>query len=651
MSNSLRHALTSFREQLEHRQQDRRTDRIAKGRADQDSEPLPQIQMASSPDVKAFFARVAATVEMDGKRYAPEMPEGTLASPLEDRETAAMAHASMAPSVHMQHLWEAWQRVEALVPGNTDAMGVPQNVCAALLMAELNYLMQENSVRPLMAAGVLMKVRQSVQAFLDGRTNDTVTLLKNALHTDPHNHSVLMLLSQIQYYQAARGLQNSLPEARDLAQRSTIYSEKQKPAQLAYYRYLAIVTERSVAPERAMEWLRESGMLHISPMLESNEGLMVERGIYLRAWAILAGIPVDLWQEAELNAVKDLVTKVIGGVAVYIAWLRTPLLTAASLSKTSIPVVEEIERLLQTTVRSYAEHANALKQLPLTSSDKPWLLRVRFLNAVVQVAPVPYFDQAMCQFSLDGQSWNEGNSPDPELRATIGLREISYWRLWALVMTPYKDMRQPYLMPAEETINDGDLLGSCDQLLTTLVATEKQLVKAHLWDDLKPWLVRWQLDHLLAASTGSNKPRMRFAPSLPPYTSLYRIWQEPPVSALLPSEIILESARRGGFASMFEIVAALEGANRMIHDPVHGLLASQKRALAAANRYNPKKFKSVAAEFGGSAGSGLLMVAMPLGMLGLLAAVVTFSANWGQALGLILALGGIAGVVALNLKK
>jgi hypothetical protein len=228
---------------------------------------------------------------------------------------------------------------------------------------------------------------------------------------------------------------------------------------------------------------------------------------------------------------------------------------------------------------------------------------------------------------------------------------VSYWRLWTLVLTPFKDMRQPYLLPAEEIIHDGDLLASCDQLLATLVASEKSLIKAHLWEDLKPWMTRWQLDHLLAASTGSNKPRNRFAPSLPPYTSLYRIFQEPPVSGLLPSEIIIENAKRGAFSSLFEVVAALEGAGRLINDPVHGIVASQKRALAAANRYNPKKFKTVAQEFGGSSGNGFLMLAMPVGVLGLVAAVVSFSANWGQALGLLLALGGVAGVVALNLKK
>ncbi|RYG62208.1 MAG: hypothetical protein EON60_00715 [Alphaproteobacteria bacterium] len=634
MSNPLRHALVSFKEQLERRQQERRTERIARTRAEQEHEPLGNVPLATSPDVKMFFQRIKTSVELDTARYAHEAlaldaaarasagPEAGGIAPLplsgltalagDGEPDAAALVASVSPSVHIIHLWESWNRVENLVPNTPERRAPHPSMCAALLMAEVTHLLQEQAQKPLMPASMLMKVKQSVQGYLDGRTNDTVTLLKNVLHNDPHNHSVLMMLSQILYSQAARGVQNALPEAREYAQRSTIYSDKVSPAQLAIYRYLAIATERAFGPERALEWLRETSMLNVQDMLDSGEGIMADRGMYLRGWALLSTIPVDLWQEAELANVKNLVTKAIGGVAIYMAWLRSPMLAAAHLSKLSLPHVDEIEIMLKTAMVSYAEHATALKQLPLKTSDKPWLLRVRFLNALVQVSPVPAFDQAMLQIALDGQSWNEGGSPDPELRATLGLREISYWRLWALVLTPFKDIRQPYLLPAEETIHDGDMLASCDQLLSTLAATEKQLIKAHLWDDLKPWLVRWQLDHLLAASTGSNKPRNRFAPSLPPYTGLYRIWQDPPINGLLPSDIIAECAKRGAFASLFEVLAALDGAGKLINDPVHGLIASQKRALTAANRYNPKKFKTVAAEFGSSSGNSLLILIMPV---------------------------------------
>ncbi len=672
MSTSLRHAINSFSEQLQHRQQERRTQRIAATRAEQeDSTTMASIPL--SPDVRAFFTHIAQSVQRDRQRYhlaiamgvenseqnaaanavpgalPDESPFSIVEAP-ENQDAAAVALAHVSPGPHVLLLWDEWMRNERLIPSVEDSQSMGRSPCGALLVAELNKLTQDTTAKPAMAMSLIGKTKQSVQAFLDGRTNDAVTLLKNALQSDPHNHSILMSLSQISYWLATKGVQNVLPEARDFAQRSTIYSEKQTPSQMAFYQYTAIVTESAFGPERTLEWLRDSGMLNTDNFSDNGDSLLAERGLYLRAWYLLSQVPVELWHEAEFRALLNLVTKVVGGATVYLAWFRTPLLTAASLGK-DIPILEEIERLVHSAYRLHSNHYTAFQQLSPQSGDKPWLLRVRFLSAVKAIMTVPAFDQAALHFSLDGQSWEENMTPDPELRATTGLRELTYWRLWALVLTPYKDIRQPYLMPAEETASDLSLLASCEELLTTLATTERNLIKAHLWDDLKPWLVRWQLEHLLAASTGSNKPRSRFAPSLPPYTHLYRAWQDPPISSLLPSEIIAENARRGAFASFFEITAALEGANRLINDPVHGLVASQKRALAAANRYNPKKFKTVAQEFGSSGGSGLLMLLMPVGLLGLMAAVFTFSANWGQALGLMLALGGVAGVVALNLKK
>ncbi len=689
MSTSLRHAIQSLNEQLQHRQKERRDTRIASTRAENEHDAPLQATYALSPDVKAFFGLVGQAVERDRYRYGHPagQPPASAPSPTADAattdststeaspanaamapaykpaavtnpattpaDTAALAYAYVVPGVHVQQLWELWKQHEALLPGTPTENGAEAvNPCAALLLAELNNLSQENTKKPLMAQGLLLKVKQSVQAFLDGRTNDSVTLLRNALHNDPHNHSILMLLSQIHYWLGVSGgVQNMMPEARDLGQRSTIHSDKRTPAQMAFYRYLAIVTESALSPERTLEWLRDSGLLNVDHLTSNSEGLMAERGIYLRAWYLLSCIPVQHWHEREFQNIQELVTRVIGGAAMYLAWLRTPLQTAATMNQNTLPGVQDIEKMLHTAQRQHATHFTALKQFTQATQDKPWLLRVRFLATVTAISPLPAFDQALLHFSLDGMGWEEGVTPDPELRATLGLRELSYWRLWAMVLTPYKDVRQPYLLPAEETVSDLPLLGSCEELLQLLAQNERELVKAHLWEDLKPWMVRWQVDHLLAASTGSNKPRTRFAPSLPPYTSLYRLWQDPPVTALLPSELITENARRGAFASLFEVTAAIEGASRLINDPVHGLVAAQKRALAAANRYNPSKFKSVAQEFGSTAGSGLLIAFIPIAMLGLIAAVINFSANWGQALGLILALGGVAGVVAINVKK
>jgi|GEM_PF-4449075 len=662
-SNALRHAITTFREQLERRQQQRRKDRLAKTRAGREMDTARQasLPLAMSRDVKALFDAVAASVAQDRDRYVlPVAPVAEVSA--EDHEapgqpTAQQPHtldtATVVPSMHVQFLWDRWHKVSRVLPQTEDVgtAALPPAIaaCNSLVMSEIAHLMEENTARPPIAPQLVMKLRQAIQAFSEERHNDALILLKNVLHSDPHNHMILMILSQMQYAMAGNGMHNLLHEARDNAQHSIVFSEKLPPGRLAFYRYLAIVSELPISAERALEWLRETDLLD-PRLLTGKHGLLSQHGLHLRAWAILAGIPASLWGEQEFTSIRDLMIHVNGGAAVYLAWLRTPLLDAAAMGKT-VPILDELEVLLHTCAQQYMDVTGALRQLPLRTSDKPWLLRVRYLHTLVQVAPIPNLDHALCNVALDGQSWSKDVSPDPELHAALGMRDLTYWRLWCLVITPYKDIQLPYLLPADETILDGDLIAACDQMLETLQQAEKQQIRPHLWNDLKPWMTRWQMDHLLAAGTGSNKPRTRFAPSLSPYTHLYRLWQEPVMMGLLASDLIVENARRGGFASLFEIAGAFEGAHRLLESPVHGLVPAQKRALAAAHRYNPRKFKSVAQEFGGVSGNGMMMVLMPLGLMGMVAGIVTFSSSWGQALGLILALAGVAGILVLNIKS
>lgn len=670
-AGALHHALVTFREQLERRQQQRREERLTKNRAAQNLPPPNSAPLAMSLDVKSLFDTIMASVMADRNRYtqaggfvAAATAAATPATEAGESDgapggepgadaAAALPYAStpVAPTLHMQPLWDAWKQVDPLLPSEpTEGLAPAMAACATILRHELAAMLEENSRKATVAPALLGKVRQAVQAFIEQRPIDAVTLLKNVLHSDPHNHNILAILSQILYAMAASGAQTTLHDARDHGQRSTIFTDKITPEKLAYFRYLAIVSELAFGPEKALEWLRETAMLKAADMA-GPKGLFAQRGIYLRAWAVLATIPLNLWGEAEYTALRDMVLKVVGGGAVYLAWFRTPLLQAASLDKAHHPAVEEIERVLYGARLNHEETASALHQLPLQTSDKAWLLRVRYLHGIVRVAPIPALDQTLAHIALDGHAWTENMPPDAELKAIVDHRDISYWRVWALVVTPYKDVRQPYLLPADETMRDGDMLAGCDQMLASLREAEEARIKQHLWDELRPWMVRWQLEHLLAAGTGSNKPRTRFAPSLPPYTHFYRNWQEPPVTALLASDLIAENASRGAFASMFEVLAAFEGAYRLLDDPVHGLLNTQKRALEAAHVYNPKKFPSVSSEFGGMSGGNAMLLMMPVGLIGLFAGILAFSANWSQAFGLLLALAGVGGVIAVNLKK
>jgi hypothetical protein len=263
------------------------------------------------------------------------------------------------------------------------------------------------------------------------------------------------------------------------------------------------------------------------------------------------------------------------------------------------------------------------------------------------VAPVPAFDHVLLHASLNGQTVRSGY-PDQHLRVALEDPHISYWKLWVGCLSPDRETRLGHLLPVADTVDDHEFLGELDELTLALRALEAKLVKP-MWAEIQHWLPRWQLDHLLALGTGSNKPRSRFAPALPPYSSYYRRWSEPTPSGILPSEMILENAQRGGFASLFEAQAALEGGARLVIDPVHGLIAAQKRALEAAKKANPAKFSHLNHDIGGG------RVFKGLFLMGLLGGGIALSMhlteNAGQAIGLSLVLAGFVGILAVQMAK
>lgn len=701
MSNSrLSGALGTLKHQIEARQQARRNERIEKGKLERDiSSGGVHHVIGISPDVAAFFGAVVASVHAEKMRYLTEadaeapssapspadapipltgedlgeapadIPTLDPATPIHDlvvrgpipgltpskplkpsEQVAAVAVAAQhISSIHLRPLIDRWEPHSHVLPMvGHEHLSTPARHCLAFMSHELAVMTEEQTQKGAVPPALMAKLKQAVNAFAESRISDTITLLRNALNGDPHNHCLLAILSQVLYFVAARE-RTVLPEAREVAQKSLIFSDKIRPQQLELYRYLAIVTELAFDPARTMDWLRESRLLDPAVMC-TKDGLLVSEGLRLRAWAILAQIPVSLWTENEFHAVKHLMTHAVGGGALYLVWFRGMLVEANTISKLPLPDVEEMERMIFTSLAFHEESSLALRQLPLRNSPFPWFLRARYMNTFAQLVQIPNFDQVLCMIALSGQAHMENVFPDNELCTLLDDPSLSYWNTWALVLTPFKDVRQPYLMPAEETVRDASLLTSCDTLLAALQEAEKQRVKANLWEDLKPWMTRWQLEHLLAAGTGSNKPRSRFTPNLIPYTHFYRRWQDPLPISPLASEVIAETARRGCFASLFEIIAAFEGAARLLDDPVHGLVPGQKRALEAAKRNNPSRFPAVSADFAPQ-GSNFLLFLLPVGTLGAVAAIIEMSANWSQAIGLMLALAGLAGVIALNIKK
>jgi hypothetical protein len=645
----LQHKLSTMRQMLDERHSKKRTQRLEEFKKSQTDEFVAPHTKATNSEALTFFKFIQGNIQRDMQRLLQPTPTEAPATPPLNEPIPA---ATLPTTPMLAHLVEAYLATEPLIPtpDATEKTQAASPHVLALMRQELELLIETNTQLGNIPGPLLAKLKQAIAAYAEGRTSDTITVLKTALTGDPHNQTLLTCISQILYAQAARGTATALPEAREFAQRSIIANQKQRPARLALYQYLAIVTERAFSEERALEWIRNTELLSPAPM-QTSKGLMVHYGIPLRVWGILAGITPTLWSEHEYRALNTLVTHVVGGAALYVCWLRESLTNAAAMSKTPLLELEGIEKTVQATFQTYETIIDGLVQINTTPTAMPWIVRWRWLQTLVQVSGTPALETILLHIALDGQNWAQNIYPDHELQTLLDEHDIFAWRVWAQSVTPFKDMRKAYLIPSDELAIDAEAFKEIDGMLNLLKNAEAERVRDSIWNDLKPWLVRWHLDHFLATATGSNQPRTRYAPTLYPFNHFYRRWQDPQVIGLLASEVIGEVARRGGFANWYEVLAAFQGALRLLDDPHHGLLAVQRRAFYAAQKKNPSKFTGKEIDFGRAKGSGMGMALLPLGFMGALFAIFNMASNTSQAIGLSLALFGLAGVVLLNLSS
>lgn len=649
MSDPFRTGVLAFRKRVEAHLYERRQARLQRIKESDEAIPVAALKsFRPAADVQALVQELLAVTLKDIQSYHTA-PTAAPADPAAAPPTDPIA--PVVPVASSGYTQATRQKLAFVLNAPNLPVQTPQDAAArfqALLDNELKSLTEESALLGKVGAAFVPKLKNAEQAFQAGRHADAVTILRSALRNEPHNGILLFITSQFQYFMASNGQQDALPMAREMAQKAMIFSERLPPDKLTHYRYHSVATEAGLDMERALGWIREHNLLDPTPM-QKAAGLAAQEGLPLKTWAVLATIPANLWGEPELKAINKLVQHVVGGGALYLALLRPRLAEATLGRKEPHPLIDKIENDLATTLGLYQAIATPLEKFPAGNGQLPWLIRTRYLNALA-VVPRPTFDQVLLNICLNGDRWEEGAYPEPETQNALGEQGLNYWRLWTYALTLKKESRQPHLLPTAETLAETEILADADALLATLRQGENTRIRPMAWEEIKPWMIRWQIDHLLAAGTGTNQPRDKFMPQVSPFNTLYRRWNEPPAAGLLSSEMIYSTAQRGGFADLSEILAAFEGAFRLIDDPAYGLHATQKRALKAAKDQNPGKYDHLRIDDGLS-GSHLLMMLMPLVLIGGIAGVMMMSRNMGQAIGLSLALAGFIGVAMISLSR
>jgi hypothetical protein len=261
---NLLHSITAFETQINQRQQHKRTVRLERVKENLAAK-TQSLASHGYGDVHIWFDQVLASARQDSQKLVPQAPPL-----LNSAVPAPPVPPQPVISQFMATLFARWNELTpppVIPPEGASAISLPhtpQQVLAEIFQTELANL--QNPANPgagrlALSAALINKLKQAEQAFLADRFKDAITILRNALTGDPQNHLVLHLMSQLLYFLAHNGQQGALPEARELAQRSCIQSDRLSPEKLALYRYRAIVTEwgviRPVTRERIAAVLAE----------------------------------------------------------------------------------------------------------------------------------------------------------------------------------------------------------------------------------------------------------------------------------------------------------------------------------------------------------------------------------------------------------
>lgn len=626
MNSAFNKLLATLQSHLERAQKDKREDRQIHRRNEQDGahtqvETLPPLtgdsQMLAS-DLTRLTQSDTPPPAASAEQPAPPQP----------------VFAATSPFIHtIRAEWSALLETP------------PSSQSLAHILADLKNLLEtvQNDPTLLQAVGAMaiQRLKTAAQALENERVGDTITVLKTALRADPHNTLVLFTLSQLEYAMAATGQSNALPEAREHAQKASFNTEKIPAVILTRIRLKNVIAESAFDTQRATDMLRDYGLLQPS-LMRHKEGLMAFEGMALYAWVLAAHLGTGDWKEGDFENLASLAHSVVGGAWVYLAFYRAQLVGSTGAARLS-PAIQTLENSLMQAAQAYAELAQGFTNFA-AMRETPWVVRNRYLAILQTCASTPAFDHVLLHIALDGSGHKNEVYPDAELRAALHTKGIPYWRQWAVSLASARENRQPHAMPFNEAAYDASLPEHASSLLLELQNAERSFIDATIWNDILPWMPRWSMEHLLAAGTGSSKARLRFTPSLMPYSHFYRIWNEPLPSQTMPSEIILQTAQNGAFGSFHEVVAAFHGAARLLTDPEHGLKKTQMKALALAKQQQPDKFRHMSfTDQNGGKHIGVLLV-VGLLVIGTVAAF-TLSTNLAAAFGLMLALFGVSGVL------
>jgi hypothetical protein len=325
--------------------------------------------------------------------------------------------------------------------------------------------------------------------------------------------------------------------------------------------------------------------------LTGKEGISANHFYNLRCWIILSTIPTNLWRAFEVESLKEITERAIGGTLIYVYYLRESILAEMdSANELFTEQFSETEKLLAIFYYNYSQAKSAIDtnfntQFAIKgSSPYLWITSHRCMQYFLTLAPMPSSDEILMHTSLDAFACDSTSYPEANM-VKVGLENTDYWRSWAIALTPIKENRSIELIPFQRLSEVKELFPIYTKLLGKLESLEKNITTTEDWDGIEEFMPLYAYENLLEIGNGGPSTQLLRTKEDAPFLPYYRKWRKDTEPSPLPSKMIKQHAMSGAFINFKEIHTFFEGIYRVFSSSQYNL---QQHTHDAREAYNFK---------------------------------------------------------------
>lgn len=445
-----------------------------------------------------------------------------------------------------------------------------------LIDDELRYL--KNNMTLMSGSATVVQKIEKVLAFIGAnRLGDALNLLHRLKRDMPNNRAVSFVLSQVTYFMARSGMSQHLSEAREEGSKACLLGEAIDEKRLQRYRYNYILSEAHYGVDKILPKMREFYLL--SPeSLTGRDGYHVHEGYHFKALLLLSKIESKDWSAYERQALLEVAYQNIGGALFYIAVFRNLFMNAIVEGKKDYETFAQLEEDIQ---YAYINHGRTVAVLQenftaegrmLTAGKYFWTTQARYLQAFLNAGSLPNFDSILANISLNGRRFHQEGTIVANLKEN-GLAEENYWNIWAKKLTPMTDNHREDAIPDAQVMKITALATKYEDALAELQKLEATLTQTPKWEPAQAFMVKFDYSKMIEEGTGKQSNLNSRSPASNIFKPYYLIWNGLTESELLPSDLVLKTARNGGFDTLDEVQDLFDGIEKIIEHDLQGLKA------------------------------------------------------------------------------